>query len=191
MAFRNDYLNVIHVQCSAHWSRGIIPLNCNRKARAMKFRSTTLSLALAALVFLSVPCVSSSGADGGPALRHAVRILFEGGEAVAILNDNPLADAFLRLLPMEVEFSDFAGEEKIFYLPEKLPVRSTANADEQKGDFCYYAPWGNIAVFYKGSGRGKNLYVVGSLVSGKEKLAAMKENFKARIEALEGGDTNN
>lgn len=169
----------------------LYPAKIQPKGKAMKFRSTTLSLALAALVFLSLPCVSAHGADGGAALRHAVRILFEGGEAVAVLNDDPLAEAFLRLLPLEVEFSDFAGEEKIFYLPEKLPVRGTANADERKGDFCYYAPWGNIAVFYKGYGHGKNLYVVGSLASGKEKLAAMKENFKARIEALEGIDTNN
>ncbi|MBD5626277.1 MAG: hypothetical protein HDQ90_02045 [Desulfovibrio sp.] len=120
-----------------------------------------------------------------------MRILFEGGDAVATLLDNPLADAFLRLLPMEVEFSDFAGAEKIFYLAEKLPVRGTANADERKGDFCYYAPWGNIAVFYKGYGHGKNLYVLGSLASGKEKLAAMKQNFKANIEVLEAGKSNN
>lgn len=157
----------------------------------MKFCGKTLPLALAALLFLSAPCVAADGAESAPAARHAVRILFDGGEAVATLLENPLADAFLRLLPLEVEFSDFAGEEKIFYLPEKLPVRGTANADERKGDFCYYAPWGNIAVFYKGYGRGKNLYVVGSLASGKEKLAGMKRNFKARIEVLEAGKANN
>ena len=142
-------------------------------------------------MFLPGPCIAADGAAGAQTARHAVRILFEGGEAVATLLDNPLAEAFLRLLPMEVEFSDFAGEEKIFYLPEKLPVRGTANADEQKGDFCYYAPWGNMAVFYKGCGHGKNLYVVGNLAAGKEKLAAMKQDFKARIEVLEEGKSNN
>lgn len=157
----------------------------------MKFCGKTLRLALAALLFLSVPGVAADGAVSGPAARHAVRILFEGGEAVVTLLENPLADAFLRLLPMEVEFSDFAGAEKIFYLPEKLAVSGTPNADERKGDFCYYAPWGNIAVFYKGHGHGKNLYAVGSLASGKEKLAGMKENFKARIEVLEAGNANN
>lgn len=157
----------------------------------MKFCSKMLPLVLAALMFLPGPAVAADGAESAPAARHAVRILFEGGEAVATLLDNPLADAFVRLLPLEVEFSDFAGAEKIFYLPEKLPVLGAANADEQKGDFCYYAPWGNIALFYKGYGHGKNLYVVGSLVSGKEKLAAMKQDFKARIEVLEEGKTNN
>ncbi|MBD5417189.1 MAG: hypothetical protein HDR50_05930 [Desulfovibrio sp.] len=157
----------------------------------MKFCSKTLPLVLAALLFLSAPCGAADVAAVAPAPGHAVRILFEGREAVATLLDNPLADAFLRLLPLEVEFSDFAGEEKIFYLPEKLPVRGTANADEQKGDFCYYAPWGNMAVFYKGYGHGKNLYVVGNLIAGKEKLAAMKQDFKARIEVLDAGKSKN
>ncbi|MDE6733939.1 MAG: hypothetical protein K2J64_00540 [Desulfovibrio sp.] len=157
----------------------------------MKFCSKMFPLVLASLFFLSAPCDAADGAESAPAARHAVRILFEGGEAVATLLANPLADALLRLLPMEVEFSDFADEEKIFYLPEKLPVRGTANADEQKGDFCYYAPWGNMAIFYKGYGHGKNLYVVGSLTAGKEKLAAMKQDFKARIEVLEAGKSKN
>ncbi|WP_165076640.1 MULTISPECIES: cyclophilin-like fold protein [unclassified Desulfovibrio] len=157
----------------------------------MNFCSKNLPLVLAVFLFLSVPSFAADGAENVPAARHGVRILFEGGEAVAVLYDTPPAEAFLRLLPLEVEFSDFAGAEKIFYLAEKLPVRGTPNADEQKGDFCYYAPWGNIAVFYKGYGHGKNLYVLGSLASGKEKLAAMKQDFKARIEVLEEGKSNN
>ena len=123
--------------------------------------------------------------EGALPQGRKVRILFPGGEAVAALSDNPLVEVFLRRLPLEVEFSDFAHTEKIFYLREKLPLAGAVNADTQKGDFCYYAPWGNIAVFYKGYGHGKNLYVLGNLESGKEKLAAMVGNFTARIEVLD------
>ena len=125
-------------------------------------------------------------AEEGPLPQgREVKILFPGGEAVAALSANPLAEAFLRRLPLEVEFSDFGGAEKIFYLREKLPLAGAVDADTQKGDFCYYAPWGNIAVFYKGYGHGKNLYVFGNLESGKEKLGAMEGNFRARIEVIE------
>ena len=157
----------------------------------MKFCGKMFPLVLASLFFLSAPCGAADGTESAPAAGHAVRILFEGGEAVGTLLDNPLAEAFLRLLPMEVEFSDFAGEEKIFYLPEKLPVCGTANADEQKGDFCYYAPWGNMAIFYKSYGHGQDLYVVGNLVSGKGKLAALKQGFKACIQVLEARKSKN
>lgn len=141
-------------------------------------------VALAAVLAWGLAVQAKDGPEGG----GKARVLFQGGEAVVALYDNLLADEFLRLLPLEVEFSDFAGAEKIFYLPEKFSLRNGVNADEQNGDFCYYAPWGNIAVFYKGYGHGKNLYVLGVIESGKEKLAAMKENFKARIEALAAGD---
>lgn len=149
----------------------------------MKFCSKML-LVIAALVLLHPFGAPACAADAAPAARHGVRISFPGGEAVAVLLDTPLAGEFLRLLPLEAEFSDFSGEEKIFYLPEKLSARGNPTADEQKGDFCYYAPWGNIAVFYKGHGHGKNLYVLGNIVSGKEQLAAQRENFKARLEAF-------
>lgn len=113
-----------------------------------------------------------------------IRIIWQGGEASATLLDNPLSGEFLKLLPLEAEFKDFGGAEKIFYPPEKLSSKGGLSADERQGDFCYYAPWGNIALFYNGFGHGPSLYVLGSLESGKESLAAMKKSFKARIEAI-------
>lgn len=151
----------------------------------MKSRSANVLLGIVALA-----CVLASGfafcAEEGPLQQgRKVKMVFPGGEAVAALFANPLADAFLRRLPLEVEFSDFGGAEKIFYLQEKLPLAGAVDADTQKGDFCYYAPWGNIAVFYKGFGHGTNLYVLGNIESGKEKLAAMEGNFRARIEVMD------
>lgn len=139
---------------------------------------------IVALAFLLASAFLAYAQDGSCPEGTRVKILHPGGEAVVLLYANPLAKEFVRRLPLEVEFSDFAHAEKIFYLPEKLPLAGAADADTQKGDFCYYAPWGNIAVFYKGYGHGKNLYVLGNLESGKEKLAAREGNFTARIEVL-------
>lgn len=150
----------------------------------MKFPNASCLPGIVALVLLLALGLSASAKDGPLPDGRKVKILFPGGEAVAALYNNPLTEEFVRRLPLEVEFSDFAGAEKIFYLPEKLNLSGAVNADTQKGDFCYYAPWGNIAVFYRGYGHGKNLYVLGNLESGKESLAAMKEDFKARIEVV-------
>lgn len=151
----------------------------------MKFRSANFFLGIVALAVLLASAMAFCAEWGTLPTGRKVKLLFPGGEAVATLYDNPLAEEFVRRLPLEVEFSDFAGAEKIFYLPQKLPLAGAVTADTQKGDFCYYAPWGNIAVFYQGYGHGKHLYVVGKLESGKERLAAMEGNFTARIEVLD------
>lgn len=150
----------------------------------MKFPKASCLPGIVALVLLLAWGPSVLAQEGSLPGGGKVKILFPGGDAVAALYDNPLAVELVRRLPLEVEFSDFAGVEKIFYLSEKLPLAGAVNADMQKGDFCYYAPWGNIAVFYKGYGHGTHLYVVGNIESGKEKLAEMEGNFKARIEVL-------
>lgn len=149
------------------------------KSLGASCRSGIVALLLSLALGVGAPAEGASAAG-----CRKVKILFPGGEAVVALLDTPLAEEFARPLPLEVEFSDFAGAEKIFYLPEKLGLSGAVDADTQKGDVCYYAPWGNMAVFYKGYGHGKNLYAVGNLEAGKEQLAAMQENFRARIEAL-------
>ena len=39
------------------------------------------------------------------------------------------------------------------------------------GDITYYAPWGNLAIFYKDFGYSRSLIMLGKLDSGIEKLA--------------------
>ena len=123
-------------------------------------------------------------AKDNPPGEQKIRILFSDGEAIVELFDNPMAREFLARLTMEAEFEDFSRTEKIFYLPEKLDTRGGEDADQKKADFCYYAPWGNIAVFYKGYGHGSSLYALGRLLSGKDSIASQKNSFKARLEAI-------
>lgn len=139
------------------------------------------------MIFLAFPLICATTArssEENPGDGQKIRMVFQGGEATVALFDNPLAKEFFRRLPLEVKFEDFSRTEKIFYMPEKLDVSGGVNADQRKGDFCYYAPWGNIAVFYKGYGHGRSLYVLGMLESGKDSLARLKNDFKARIEAI-------
>lgn len=114
-----------------------------------------------------------------------IRIVFNNEEVIITLFDNPLSRDFASLLPLTVAFEDYAKTEKITYLPQKLATRGGLSESEAQGDFCYYAPWGNLAIFYKGFGSGNGLYILGRIESGKDTLAGMGKKFGARIELIE------
>ena len=72
------------------------------------------------------------------------------GEMTAILYDNAAAMDFFALLPMTVMFEDYNGTEKIARLPERLSTAGLpAGYAPSEGDLAYYAPWGNICIFYR------------------------------------------
>ena len=57
---------------------------------------------------------------------------------------------FISLLPLQLTLEDYAGTEKGGQLPKKLSTEgSPAGSDPSIGDITYYAPWGNLAIFYK------------------------------------------
>ena len=122
---------------------------------------------------------------GGTLMATTIRIVFGSQEVIVGMLDSPASRDFMSLLPLTVEFSDYASTEKITYLPRKLNTKGSPTAREAPGDFTYFAPWGNLAVFYRGAGSDGQLYVLGRIQSGKEKLAAMNRNFTARIEKVE------
>lgn len=114
-----------------------------------------------------------------------IRMTFDGGEVVVGILNNPAGQDFLSLLPLQIKFRDFAGEEKIAYLPRKLTTSGAPTARTMQGDFTYYRPWGNLAVFYRGFDGNEQLTVLGRIESGKEKLASMSGVFSVRIEKIE------
>ena len=148
-----------------------------------KLCGTLFMLLLLCGTAFSAETPKGDAAASSPATR--IRIVFGGGETVVSLFDNPQARDFSALLPLDVALDDFSNTEKIFYPPKKLDIKGGENAEEREGDFCYYAPWGNIAVFYKGMGSGTSLYVLGRIEKGKELLSREENRFPARIEVVE------
>lgn len=152
--------------------------------------STPTKLFLTLLVgFFSVLLFSGHGItkhrETTRPLATKIRIANNDGEAVIVLYANPVSRDFASLLPMSVAFRDYAGEEKIADLPRKLTTKDGQSGDEAEGDLAYFAPWGNLAVFYKGFGKARGLYILGRIESGKEWLANRHEDFTARIEIIE------
>ena len=93
-------------------------------------------------------------------------------ELTATLVDSETTQDFLSLLPLTLTLSDYRETEKISDLPRQL---STAGAldghDPEVGDITYYAPWGNLAIFYRDFDYSPGLVKLGRIDSGIEALA--------------------
>ena len=72
---------------------------------------------------------------------------------------------------MEVE--DYSTNEKIFYPPQELDVSDAPQAGGAVGTLAYYAPWGDIVMFYDDASPASGLYILGQAVSGSEYIAEM------------------
>lgn len=103
----------------------------------------------------------------------AIRVTLDGQEAEATLNGSPAARDLASLLPLTLDLKDFHGIERIADPPRKL---TTENAPEPRrpktGDLTYYAPWGNLAVFYQdGPSASSDLLVLGHIDADADQLA--------------------
>lgn len=89
--------------------------------------------------------------------------------ATAILYDNPTSKDFASMLPLTLKLEDYNNTEKISTLSKKLSTQNApAGFDPSVGDITYYAPWGNIALFYKDFGYSGGLISLGKITSGIE-----------------------
>ncbi|BBU63293.1 MFS transporter [Methylosinus sp. C49] len=108
------------------------------------------------------------------------------GEHVFIvsLDDNPTARDLASLTPLELTIENYADNEKIAYLPRKLTEEAAGPfSNEEPGDLCYYAPWGNLAFFHAGYHYSKGLIRLGRLDDGVAPLKTQGK-FPLHIERL-------
>ena len=106
----------------------------------------------------STPPASSSGTpDGGVAQVVGSVVRFSAGSTsveVTIGEDNPAVRDFLSMLPLTLTLEEFAGREKIAYLPRELAHAGSPGFDPEAGDLIYYVPWGNLGFYYNTAGIG-------------------------------------
>jgi hypothetical protein len=99
--------------------------------------------------------------------------------------DNPTSRDFITLLPLTITLEDYAGTEKINYLPKKLSTKEApSGSDPSVGDFTYYSPWGNLAIYYKDFGYSNGLIKLGKIESGVEKLRSMNGDTTVTMEKI-------
>lgn len=79
-----------------------------------------------------------------------IRVIVGNKVLSAEIEDTPSGRDFAALLPLELSLSDYNTTEKVTDLPSKLDTTDApASYTPKMGDITYYAPWGNLAIFYK------------------------------------------
>jgi hypothetical protein len=113
-----------------------------------------------------------------------IRILVRDRVIAVALDDNPTARDFVAMLPLTLTLEDYAATEKIAKLSRKLSIAGApSGTTPQTGDFCYYAPWGNLALFHKPFSYSEGLVKLGRVETGVEVLR-VQGSMLARIELL-------
>lgn len=104
------------------------------------------------------------------------RVSFTVGdtEIIVQLADNLTSRDFASMLPLTLEFEDFASMEKLSYLPRELTTEGVTGSPPANGDLIYFVPWGNLGFFYDAERRDTSyddrVIPIGTIVSGQERL---------------------
>jgi hypothetical protein len=115
------------------------------------------STSTSAPVTPSTLSASSSGTTEPTAEVVGTVVQFSAGSTaveVTVDQDNPAVRDFLSMLPLTLTLEEFAGREKIAYLPRELGHDGSPGSDPEDGDLIYYVPSGNIGFYYNTAGIG-------------------------------------
>ncbi len=102
-----------------------------------------------------------------------IRVKANGKTTVFELNNSPASRDLYEQLPLNIKVENYGNNEKIFYPPKKLDTPDTPQADARAGSLAYYAPWGNVVMFYGSFGSAAGLYELGRAVAGREHIEKM------------------
>lgn len=115
--------------------------------------------------------------------ERKLKMTVNGQEVAITVYDTPAANAFYDMLPLDLNFEDFNGIEKISYLSQELPTEGEPDGcDPDVGDLCLYAPWGNLSIFYQDFRYSDSLIMLGHIDSGMDVISEMEENTSTVLE---------
>lgn len=141
---------------------------------------------LPGIVMVVLATVLPLNGMAGSGETNMAKVRFIVGDEVvsATFSDNPTSRDFLLRLPLTLSMRDFAGTEKVS--GELAKALDTGNApkgcEPSAGDIAYYAPWGNLALFYRDGEYAPGLVRMGRIDGGLEALAEISGTFEMRIE---------
>lgn len=102
-----------------------------------------------------------------------ISVKANGKTTVFELNNSTAAGDLYAQLPLTIHVEEYSDNEKIFYPPKKLNTTDTPQAHARAGTLAYYAPWGDVVMFYKDFGSAAGLYELGQAISGSENIPEM------------------
>lgn len=111
-----------------------------------------------------------------------IHLTVDGRVVNATLNDSATAHDFASLLPLTLPLSDFHETERISGLPRRLTTAGAPEtADPQAGDLALYAPWGNLAIYYRDAPAADGLVLLGRLADGGAETLATADRVTIEI----------
>ncbi len=116
-----------------------------------------------------------------------IKLSIEDQDVIIRLQHNAATEQFLKMLPAQFEFRDFAGEEKITYFPQPISLDGAPRGMiATAGKLFIYVPWKNFGIFYKthSTRPDNNLIELGEVESGLNYLSQQKGDFTAQIEVI-------
>lgn len=105
----------------------------------------------------------------------------DGQNIVFRLNDSPAASTLYEQLPLSIQIEDYSHNEKIFYPPDELDTSGAPLAEGPAGTLAYYAPWGNIVLYYGECGGASGLYELGEAVSGADQIESLSGEIQINM----------
>jgi hypothetical protein len=116
---------------------------------------------------------------------YSVRVTLGGQSLTATLQDSPTTRELISMLPLDLPGRDFMHFEKIADLPRKLTTEGAPSSHTPTaGDFAYYHPWGNLALFHADWNPSPGLVLLGRF-DGPVDALRNKGNMPVRIEIIE------
>lgn len=112
-----------------------------------------------------------------------IRLTIDGHQIEATLTDSAAARDLATLLPLNLDTEDFHRTERVAYPPRELDTSGAPDAvTPEAGDLAYYAPWGNLAFFYRDGPHSPGLVILGRLTHSAdiERLNADRIAVEAR-----------
>lgn len=90
-------------------------------------------------------------------------------EIIYKLNDSKAAKDLYAQLPLTIVVEPYSNNEIIFY-PQTLDTSDAPLAEGGAGTLAYYAPWGDVVLFYGSFSSNGSLFELGKIVSGIENI---------------------
>lgn len=134
-------------------------------------------VALAAVLAMPASYVGAAPASSktGAATMTTIEIAAPGQHWTARIEDTPAGRDFLAQLPLTLSLKGFGGDEKIADLPRPLSKEGAPDAvTPRQGDVAFYAPWGNLALFYRDGHHSPGLILLGRIEGDVSGLTASR-----------------
>ena len=110
-----------------------------------------------------------------------VRVTSGAVSVVFDLNETQAAQDLHTQLPLTVDVENFNTNEKICYPKSKLDITGASEAYAKNGSL-YYAPWGNVVMFYAHFGQGTRLYSLGEAIEGVDNIQKLRGKITITVE---------